>query len=538
MGIIDEIVPGDDLLGEAKAYAATKADVRPLPRVRDQIARIQDVKDDIFDTKRAAIQRRARGQNAPFAAIDAVKAAISMSFDEGIQYEKETFENLVASPQAAALRYAFFSEREVARIPTLPKSTPAADIETIAVVGAGTMGGGIAMSFADAGLPVKLADNTQEALDVGLKRIRDNYARSVARGSISQEEMDARLGRITPVTDLAEIGDCDAVTEAVFERMDVKKEVFQALDKVMKPDAFLFTNTSALDIDEIAAQTSRPEKVCGTHYFVPANVMKLFEVVEAAKTAPETLAAAMKLGRATGKISAYAGNCDGFAANRSRIPFTMEQNLLVEEGALPEEVDAVMEEFGYPVGPFKVNDMSGLDISYDTRKRRKAENPNYRMLPIPDALVEAGRLGLKTGKGWYRYEDGDRTAHVDPEVHALIKTVVRENEIAQKTFSSEEILHRLLFGSINEFCKILEEGKAIRASDLDVMWLHGFGFPRYRGGLMHWGDSIGAEEIYNQIAAWHQFYGARWKPSELLRHTAEAKGKLAEIKSPKFFPDG
>jgi 3-hydroxyacyl-CoA dehydrogenase len=321
------------------------------------------------------------------------------------------------------------------------------------------------------------------------------------------------------------------VIEAVFERMDVKKEVFKELDRVMKPEALLFTNTSALDIDQIAAVTKRPEKVAGTHYFVPANVMKLFEVVNASKTAPETLAAAMKLGRDINKISGYAGNCDGFAANRSRIPFTMEQNLMVEEGALPHQIDKVMEDFGYPVGPFKVNDMSGLDISYDTRKRRKAADPAYRMLPVPDRLVEMGRVGLKAGKGWYRYEKGDRTPHVDPEVAEVIAAVAKENAIEQRQFSDEEILHRLLFGSINEFCKILDEGKAVRASDLDVMWLHGFGFPRYRGGLMFWGDTIGAREIYNQIASWHQRYGARWEPSRLLRETAEKDGKLAELKA-------
>ncbi|MEM8973077.1 MAG: 3-hydroxyacyl-CoA dehydrogenase family protein, partial [Pseudomonadota bacterium] len=303
------------------------------------------------------------------------------------------------------------------------------------------------------------------------------------------------------------------------------------LDEVMKDGALLLTNTSALDIDEIANVTKRPEAVAGTHYFVPANVMKLFEVVNGSKTSRETLAAAMKLGRDIGKISGYAGNCDGFVANRSRAPFNIEQGLMIEEGALPEQVDKVMVAFGYPVGPFAVNDMSGLDVSYDTRKRRAAADPNYRGLPITDRLVEMGRKGQKTGAGWYRYEPGDRTPHVDPEVHKIIKDVADEQGFEQREFEDTEVLHRLLFSSINEICKILEEDKAIRASDADVMWLNGFGFPRYRGGPMYWGDTVGAMEIYNQIAAWHQRYGDRWKPSALLREVAQSGGKLRELKS-------
>jgi len=378
---------------------------------------------------------------------------------------------------------------------------------------------------------ISLAGDHREVVEKGLQRIRDNYATSVKRGSLAQADMDRRLALITPVDTYEAIGDCDVVIEAVFEQMPVKKEVFAKLDAVMKPGALLFSNTSALDIDEIASVTKRPDAVAGTHFFVPANVMKTFEVVNGAKTSAATLAAAMKLGRDIGKVSAYAGNCDGFVANRSRIPFNLEQGLMVEEGALPEQVDKVMVDFGYPVGPFAVNDMSGLDISYDTRKRRAAADPNYRGLPITDRLVEMGRLGQKTGKGWYRYEKGDRTPIVDPEVHQIIKEVAGELGIQQRTFTDEEILRRLLFSSVNEACKILEEGKALRASDIDVMWLNGFGFPRYRGGLMFWADQIGAREVYNQIAAWHQRYGARWKPSRLLQELAQSGGALREVKT-------
>lgn len=536
LGIIDEIVPGKDLRAEAIAYAKSIAAKRPMPRVRDKSDKLAEAKADpgVFEAKRKSIARKARGQKAPYHCIAAVEAAVSMPFAQGIAEERRLFQELVSSDEAKALRYAFFAEREINRIPGLPKDLQMPEIKTMAVVGAGTMGGGIAMSFADAGVPVKLLDASKEVLERGMKRIADNYAVSVKRGSITQEEMDKRLALIEPVETYEAIGQCDAVIEAVFEQMPVKKEVFKQLDAAMKPDALLFTNTSALDIDEIAAVTRRPEKVAGTHYFVPANVMKLFEVVNATKTAPTTLAAAMKLGRDIGKVSAYAGNCDGFAANRSRIPFSLEQNLMIEEGALPEQVDKVMVDFGYPVGPFAVNDMSGLDISYDTRKRRKAADPDYRMLPIPDRLVEMGRKGLKTGAGWYRYEPGDRTPHPDPIVQQVIQEEAEKAGFKPRTFTDEEILHRLLFGSINEFCKILEEGKAIRASDLDVMWLHGFGFPRWRGGLMFWGDTIGSREIYNRIAAWHQQYGARWRPSELLREVASRDGKLSEIKSKAF----
>lgn len=531
LGIVDEVVEGKDLREEAIAFAKKVADVRPLPRVRDKSERLSEATPDLFDNKRKQVARRTRGQPAVENAIKAVEASLTKPFDDGMAIERALFDELETSPEASAMRYAFFSEREVARLPGLPKDLKLPEIKTMAVVGAGTMGGGIAMSFADAGMPVKLIDASSEVLEKGMQRIRDNYATSVKRGSLTQEDMDARLSLIEPVEKMEDIGDCDAVIEAAFERMPVKKEIFAKLDEVMKDGAQLFTNTSALDIDEIASVTKRPEVVAGTHYFVPANVMKLFEVVHASKTSRETLAAAMKLGRDINKVSAYAGNCDGFLANRSRAPFNTEMGLMIEEGALPEQVDKVMVEFGYPVGPFAVSDMSGLDISYDVRKRRQEANPNYRGLPIADRLVEMGRVGLKAGRGWYRYESGDRTPHIDPEVHQVIKEVAEEHGFEQRTFDDTEILHRLLFSSINEICKILEERKAIRASDADVMWLNGFGFPRYRGGPMYWGDTIGAQEIYNQIAAWHQRYGDRWKPSNLLREVAQSGGKLREIKA-------
>jgi 3-hydroxyacyl-CoA dehydrogenase len=484
----------------------------------------------VFDGMRKSIARRARNQRAPYACIEAVEAACTMPFDEGCARERELFAQQVDSDEAKALRYAFFAEREVRKLPHIAADTPLRPVENAAVVGAGTMGGGIAMSFADYGIPVKITDATPEALERGMARIRANYETSVKRGSLAADEMERRLARITPVPNMEDIGECDAVIEAVFEQIPVKEEVWKKIDAVMKPGALLYSNTSGINIDIMANVTKRPEEVAGTHFFAPANVMKLFEVVQGSKSAPDVIATAMDLGRRIGKVSGWAGNTDGFVANRSRGPFGSEMNILIEEGAMPEQVDKVMVDFGYPVGPFVVSDISGLDIGYDVRKRRRAENPNYRGAPIADRIVEAGRLGQKTNKGWYKYEPGDRTPHPDPEVVKIIKDTVAEVGIQQQSFTDDEILKRLLFASVNEACKILDEGKALRASDIDVMWLHGFGFPRYRGGLMFWADTIGVREVYNQIAAWHQRYGDRWAPSPLLRRLAESGTPLREAK--------
>jgi 3-hydroxyacyl-CoA dehydrogenase len=532
LGILDEVLEaGADLRTEAVAYARKIADLRPLPRVRDNTV---TAAPGIFDAMRKSIARRARNQKAPYNCIAAVEAAATLDFDAGIRREAELFAELENADEAKALRYAFFAEREVAKLPDLPQDVAPHEFRTPAVVGAGTMGGGIAMSFADFGYDVKIMDATQEALDRGLERIRNNYATSVKRGSLAQDEMERRLARIHPVAGYDDLKDCDVVVEAVFERMDVKKPVFAKLDEVMDPEAFLFSNTSALDMDELASVTKRPEKVAGTHFFSPANVMKLLEVVRPSKTSPQTLMTAMALGRKIGKISAMAGNTDGFVANRSRAPFNSEMVILLEEGCLPEQVDKVMVDFGYPMGPFAVGDLAGLDIGAEGRKRRAAANPNYRKLPIADKLVEMGRYGQKTGAGWYRYEKGDRTPHPDPEVAAIIKQVAAEMGVPQKSFTDTEILQRLLFSSVNEACRILEEGKAYRASDVDVMWLHGFGFPRYRGGLMYWADGIGVRDVYNQIASWHQQYGERWAPSKLLRELAETNTPFRQAKPAPF----
>ena len=533
LGIVDELVPeGGDLRAAAIAFARRVADIRPLPRIRDHDGKLAEAQADpgLFDAMRRSIARRARGQKAPYHCIQSVQNACTMPFDDGVVRERELFDELENSPEARALRYAFFAEREVARLPDIPRDTPLRPIKTAAIVGAGTMGGGISMSFAEFGFPVKLLEASQEALDRGLARIRANYETSVKRGSLSEAEMNRRLALIEPVTSYDDIKDCDVVIEAVFERIPVKEEVFKKLDEVMKPGALLYSNTSGIDIDIIANATKRPQDVAGTHFFAPANVMKLFEVVKGAKSAPDILATAMDLGRKIGKISAMAGNGDGFVANRSRTPFGTEMIIMLEEGALPEQVDKVMVDFGYPIGPFATADLSGLDIGYDSRQRRAAQNPNYRKMPIADAIVEMGRLGQKTGAGWFKYEPGDRTPRPDPEVARIIKEKAAEMGVPQRDFADEEILRRLLFASVNEACKILDEGKAYRASDIDVMWLNGFGFPRYRGGLMYWADGIGVGEVYRQIALWHQQYGERWAPSPYLRRLAETNTAFRDAK--------
>ena len=534
LGILDEVFDAD-LVGSAVEFAEGIADKRPFRRICEMSDKLEaDMKAEpgMFDAKRKEIARRARNQKAPYNNIAAVEASTTLPFAEGLKRERELFEELEKSEESRALRYAFFAEREAMRVPDIGRDVPVKKVETMAVVGAGTMGGGIAMSCADFGMPVRLLEASQEALDRGMARIRKNYEVSVQRGSLAADEMERRFARITPVIDYDDIADCDAVIEAVFEQMDVKKEVFAKLDATMKDGALLLTNTSALDVDEIASATKRPEAVAGAHFFSPANVMKMLEVVRGEKSSKETVASTMALGKAIGKVPVACGNCDGFVANRSRAPFNSEMVILLEEGCLPEQVDKVMIDFGYPMGPFAVGDLAGLDIGYAGRKRRADANPNYRKLPIADKLYEMGRYGQKTGAGWYRYEQGDRTPHPDPEVAKIIKETAAEMGVEQKAFTDQEILRRLLLSSVNEACRIIEEGIAYRASDIDIMWLYGFGFPRYRGGLMFWADQIGSRDVYNQIAAWHQQYGDRWKPSALLRQLAESGTPFREAKPP------
>jgi 3-hydroxyacyl-CoA dehydrogenase len=533
-GLLSKVIDSDDvddLRAAAVLHARGVADQRPLPRLRDREITDTTGLEELIQAARRTASAKSKHVKAPRYALDCIEAAFSVPFDEGLQLEQHLFSELEASDESKALRYAFFAEKEAAKVPGAPPDFKPDRVASAAVIGAGTMGSGIAVCFADAGVPVKLVEASQEALERGMQRIRDTYAGKIKRGSATEEAVEKRLALIQPIERYEDLADCDVVVEAVFERIDLKKDVFTKLDAVMKPGALLLTNSSAIDIDVMAGMTGRPQDVAGAHFFAPANVMKLCEIVKGDQTSIETVVRAMKMGRDLKKVCAVAGTCDGFAANRSRAPLVTEMMLMLEEGALPEQIDKVMVAFGYPMGPFAVSDLSGLDVSYDTRKRRAAANPHYRKLHVPDRLVELGRKGQKSGEGWYRYESGSRTPVPDPEVTRIIASVAAELGAPQRTFSDAEILRRLLFASVNEACKILDEGKAYRASDIDVMWLYGFGFPRHRGGLMYWADTIGAAEICRDVSEWHGRYGDRWKPSRLLVQAGEAGAPLREIRA-------
>ena len=530
-GIVDDVVARDALQSAAVEFAKRVAKLVPPPKVRERDDRLAlgDDESDLFDAMRKRIARRARNQRAPYACIEAVEAAVSMSFDEGMAKEQALFQELVNADEAKALRYAFFAEREARKVPGVAKDTPPRSIERIGIIGAGTMGGGIAMACANAGLAVSILEREPQAMQRGLDRVRANYETSVKRGSLSSDAMNSALSLISPVQEYEELASCNVVIEAVYEDMEVKKQVFTALDRALDGGCIIASNTSALDIDALAAMTSRPSDVIGTHFFSPANIMKLLEIVRGRDSSPDVIMTAMALGRRIGKTVAVCGNCYGFVANRSRGPFGAEAGHLLLEGALPEQVDRVMYEFGYPVGPFVVSDIAGIDVSYAVRHAKKEIDPDsYEPNPIADRLYELGRYGQKVGAGFYRYEEGDRTPHADALVYELIEQVANEQDIKRRAIDDEEILHRLLFASINEAARILQEGIAYRASDVDVMWLGGFNFPRYRGGLMYWADQVGVQHIYNQVLAWRQRYGKRWTAAPLLGELARTGRSFAE----------
>jgi len=425
------------------------------------------------------------------------------------------------------LRHLFFAERQVTKIPDVPEDTPVRDIKSAAVLGAGTMGGGIAMNFANAGIPVKVLELNQEALDKGLGVVKKNYAATVSKGRLSQEDMDKRVGLLKGVTSYDELKQADIVIEAVFEDMAVKKQVFEKLDKACKPGAILATNTSTLDVNEIAAMTSRPESVIGLHFFSPANVMRLLEVVRAAKTSKEVLATSMKLAKTIKKVGVVAGVCDGFIGNRMLHGYFREAGFLLEEGALPQQVDKVIEDFGFAMGPFRVSDLAGLDVGWYIRKRQAATRPpNLRYSKVADQICELGRFGQKTGAGWYRYEAGNRAAIPDSEIEALIVKASKDAGIERRQISDQEILERCMYALVNEGAKILDEGIALRASDIDIVYLYGYGFPRYRGGPMFYADTVGLDKVYASVKRFHEVHGHFWTPAPLLERLAGEGGKF------------
>jgi len=521
--LFDQMIDGD-LLAGALAYAEKIADVRPLPLVRGR--NIDYPKHEAyFQFARNSVAAAAKNFPAPGKCVDALANAVAKPFEEGLRLEREYFTALVQTPESRALRHAFFGERAASKIDDVPPDTPARAVKSVAVIGAGTMGGGITMNFLNAGIAVVLLEMKQEALDRGVATIRKNYENTMKKGRLTQDQFDARMGLLKTTLSYEDIGGADLAIEAVFEEMGVKEQVFRKLDQVMQPGAILASNTSTLNVDRIAGFTKRAQDVVGLHFFSPANVMKLLEVVRGRQTAKDVMATVMQLAKKIKKTAVVSGVCDGFIGNRMIKYYGREANLLIEEGASPQQVDKAIEKFGLAMGPFRMADLAGNDIGWSIRKRLYAENPNQRRLPIPDRLCELGRFGQKTGKGWYRYQQGRRDALPDAEVDQVIAACRKAAGITPRKISDAEIVERCIYALVNEGARILEEGIAARASDIDMVYLTGYGFPLHRGGPMLYADQVG---LYNVVRAMKRFAAERgdafWQPATLLQRLA-AEGK-------------
>ena len=476
------------------------------------------------------MKKKARGLIAPSKAVDAIEAAITLPFAEGIKREAELFRECLFSDQSKALIHVFFAEREVAKIPGLPKETTRIPIRKAAIVGAGTMGGGIAMTYANAGIPVLLKEVNQEALDRGLAIIKKNYASTVQKGRLTQHQMDERVARIEPTLSFDRFAEADIVVEAVFEGMALKKQVFAELDKVTRPDAILASNTSTLNIDEIASATGRPQQVIGHHFFSPANIMKLLEIVRGKNSSPEVIATSMDLAKRLSKVGVLVGNCRAFVGNRMFDPYVREAQFLVEEGAKIEEVDAALAAFGMAMGPLAVLDLAGLDVGWRVRKEGGfPQPPGRKAFGAEDRLCELGHFGQKTGAGWYRYEGGLRTATPNPDAARFAEEAAREAGIEGRTVPDNEIVERTVYALINEGARILEDGIAIRAGDIDIIYVYGYGFPPYRGGPMWYADTVGLKVIHDRIREFERQHGARWTPAPLLTRLAESGKTFAAL---------
>ena len=526
MGIVDRIATGD-IVEAAIAYAqeiiAGGAAKRRVRDIEDKIAADRG-NEALFAQFAAGLERTHRGQFAPAQILQCVEAAVNAEdFDAGLAVEQECFSACMTDPQREALIHIFFAERAANKIPGLDSDVPLLDIKQGSVVGAGTMGGGIAMCFANAGMPVRLHDNDPQNLVRGIKVIEGNYARTVTKGRLSQEEMDKRMSLIIPTEKFEDLRDGDVVIEAVYENLELKQEIFQRLDKVMKEGALLATNTSGLDVDAIAASTSRPEAVCGMHFFSPANVMRLLEVVRGDKSSPVTLGTAMALGKSLGKVSVMAGNCPGFIGNRMIAGYSRQAQLMILKGASPAQVDKVIYDFGLAMGPFAMADMVGLDLGWRARKMMGGSNDVTAR--IPDELCELDRYGQKNGEGYYRYKEGDRTPVPDPVVDEVIARVREELGYASKSFSDDEVLKRCIYPLVNIGAKLLEEGHALRAGDIDTVYVNGYGFPSYLGGPMWYADVQGLDGVLADIERFYEETGDDvWRPAELL-HSLVKDGK-------------
>jgi 3-hydroxyacyl-CoA dehydrogenase len=524
--IVDELFEGD-LVEAGLAYAQRLIDEGRGPRrTGEQTAGLEGADNaELIAAKHAEVAKRMRGLFSPLRCIAAVEAATKLPLAEGLKRERELFAECLQSPQRAALVHSFFAERQAGKIADLPADVKPRAVKSAAVIGGGTMGVGIALCFANAGIPVKLLEINEEALGRALQRARDTYGASVKRGSLTEEAMEQRLKRVEGVTDYAALADVDLVIEAVFEEMDVKRQVFERLDAVCKPGAILASNTSSLDLNQIAAFTRRPEDVVGLHFFSPANVMRLLEVVRGAKTSDEVLATAMAVGKQLKKVSVVVGVCDGFVGNRMVFQYGREAEFLLEEGATPQQVDGALRNFGMAMGPFAMRDLSGLDIGQAIRKRQRAELPADRDFPtVSDKLCEAGMLGQKTGAGYYRYEPGNRTPLENPDLAPMLDAASREKGLERRELDEQYIIERTIYALVNEGAKILEEGIAQRASDIDVIYLNGYGFPAFRGGPMFYADSVGLDQVLARVKALHARCGDWWKPAPLLEKLA-AEGR-------------
>jgi len=521
--LFDQMIEGD-LMAGAIAYAGKVADARPLPKVRD-IKVDYPNHEALFQFARNTVGAMAKNFPAPKKCVDCVAASVSMKFDDGLKFERENFLALVQTTESRALRHFFFGERAASKIPDVPEDTPKRPIKSAAIIGAGTMGGGIAMNFANAGIPVTVLEMKQEALDKGLATVRRNYENTLKKGKLTREKFDQRVGLIKGTLSYNDIKNADIVIEAVFEEMGVKEKVFKKLDEVMKPGAILASNTSTLDLNKIAAFTKRPQDVIGTHFFSPANVMKLLEIVRGAKTGKDVLATTMALSKKIRKTGVVSGVCDGFIGNRMIEQYSRQAGFLLEEGCLPEQVDKAIEKLGFAMGPFRMGDLAGNDIGWAIRKRRYAERPDMKYSRTADLLCELGRYGQKTSAGWYDYKPGDRKPYPSQLVNDMIVKHSRDIGVERRRVSDQEIVERLVYSMVNEAAYILEEGIAQRASDVDMVYLTGYGFPLHRGGPMFYADSVG---LMNVVAAMEKYaqgrHGEFWKPAPLLAKLA-AEGK-------------
>ncbi|MGQ0636076.1 MAG: 3-hydroxyacyl-CoA dehydrogenase NAD-binding domain-containing protein [Planctomycetaceae bacterium] len=522
-GILDRIIEGDLLEGAIGFAREVAAAGKPPRRTREQTAKLADAQANAaaLQAVRAAIQKKTRGLLAPSSALDAIEAAWTLPFDEGCRREAELFEQCLYSKQSQALIHVFFSERGAAKVPGISPDLPKIPIRRAAVVGAGTMGGGIAMTYANAGIPVLLKEIDQESLDRGMAVIRRNYGASLKRGRLTQEQHDQRLALIEPTVTFERFREVDIVVEAVFEGMELKRQVFTELDRVTREDAILASNTSTLDIDAIASATSRPQQVIGHHFFSPANVMRLLEIVRGQRTGSEVIATSLALAKTLGKVGVLVGNCRGFVGNRMFGPYQRESQFLLEEGARVDEVDSALVGFGMAMGPLTVGDLAGLDVGWRIRKEYRHLTPQGVRVPLAaDRLCEMGRFGQKTGAGWYRYSD--RVPSPDPDVERLIEECARTAGIARRKIPGDEIVERTVYALINEGARILDEGFALRAADIDIIYIHGYGFPAFRGGPMWHADQVGLPKILDRIRQFERQHGSLWAPAALLSRLAEA----------------